>query len=90
MSAFRVAPDEVFRALDGQHLSLIGGEWDVCVFSVTDAHDQRWVQLALEGQGLRILTLRLEPTHHPREAFASLSIYLADPLASSDVLSHVA
>ena len=90
MSRSRVELEEVFRALDGQSLSVESGKWSVCVFSVTAADENRWVQLALEGRGRTILTLRLAPPHDPQHALASLSCCLTDPFATPDVLSHVA
>ena len=90
MSAFVVPPDEFFSALDGQCLSVDGRAWNVCVFSVTDANEKRWVQLALEGRDRKVLTLRLATSHVPEEAVASLSCFLVDPLGTTDVLSHVA
>ena len=90
MSASAVPPDEFFNALDGQSLSVDGRAWSVCVFSVTDANDNRWVQLALEGGDRKVLTLRLAPSQHPQQAFVSLSCFLVDPIAAPNVLSHVA
>ena len=89
MSASRVPADEIFAALDGQSLSSNSGDWNVYVFSVTDQDDLRWVQLALDGCSRQILTLRLAPTQDPNQAFASLSYFLADPMATDDVRSHV-
>lgn len=90
MSAPCLPPDELFAALDGQCLSVDGRAWNIYVFSVTDMNDNRWVQLALEGRHRRVLTLRLPPSHHREEAFASLCCFLTDPLANQDVYSHVA
>ena len=90
MSAFVVPPDDFFSALDGQSLSVDGRDWSVCVFSVTDTNDKRWVQLALEGRDRKVLTLRLVTSHDLEEAVASLSCFLIDPLGTTDVLSHVA
>jgi len=90
MSASAVPPDDFFYALDGQCLSVDGRAWCVCVFSVTDANEDRWVQLALEGRDRKVLTLRLAPSHHAEHAFVSLSCFLADPFAATDVRSHVA
>lgn len=90
MSASAVPADEFFNALDGQCLSVDGRAWSVCVFSVTDANESRWVQLALEGGDRKVLTLRLTASHHPEQAFVSLSCFLTDPLAAPNVLSHVA
>ena len=90
MSASAVPPDDFFYALDGQCLSVDGRAWCVCVFSVTDANDDRWVQLALEGGDRKVLTLRLAPSQHPEHAFVSLSCFLTDPIAAPNVLSHVA
>ena len=90
MSASAVPPDDFFNALDGQCLSIDGRAWNVCVFSVTDANEDRWVQLALEGGDRKVLTLRLVPSQHPEQAFVSLSRFLTDPLAAPNVLSHVA
>jgi hypothetical protein len=66
-----------------------GRAWNVCVFSVTDMNDNRWVQLALDGGDRKVLTLRLTPSQHPQQAFDSLSCFLTDPLATPDVYSHV-
>ena len=90
MSASRVPAEQIFEALDGHKVSSEGSDWNVCVFSVTDENDLRWVQLSLEGRGRQILTMRLAPTHPPDRAFASLSHFLIDPFASDDVRSHVA
>jgi hypothetical protein len=90
MSSSAVPADEFFNALDGQCLSIDGRAWNLCVFSVTDANEIRWVQLALEGRDRKVLTLRLAPSQHPEKAFASLCSFLTDPLATTDVYSHVA
>ena len=90
MSASAVPPDDFFHALDGQCVSVDGRAWILCVFSVTDADENRWVQLALEGRDRKVLTLRLAPSHHPEHAFVSLSCFLTDPFAAPNVLSHVA
>lgn len=90
MSASVVPPDEFFSALDGKSLSIDGCAWSVCVFSVTDSNDKRWVQLALEGRDRKVLTLRLATSHDLGEAVESLTCFLADPLGTADVLSHVA
>jgi len=90
MCASAVPPDEIFNALDGQRLSVDGRAWSVCVFSVTDANENRWVQLVLEGGDRKVLTLKLAPSHQPQHAFVSLSCFLTDPLAATNVLSHVA
>ena len=90
MSASRVSPDDLFQELDGHRLSTNGRDWDVRVFSVTDANDSRWIQLALEGQEHKVLTLRLAPTQDSRYAFDALSCFLADPQTTGNVLSHVA
>jgi hypothetical protein len=89
MSASAVPPDEFFSALDGQCLSVDGRAWSVCVFSVTDANDNRWIQLALEGCDRKVLTLKLAPSQQPQHAFVSLSCFLTDPRAARNVLSHV-
>jgi len=89
MCASAVPPDEFFNALDGQRLLVGGHAWSVCVFSVTDANENRWVQLALEGGDRKVVTLCLEPSHDLGKAFASLSSFLADPHAAPNVLSHV-
>ena len=90
MSSSAVPPDEFFNALDGHCLSIDGQAWHLCVFSVTDANEIRWVQLALEGLDRKVLTLRLAPSQHPEKAFASLCCFLTDPRTTADVYSHVA
>ena len=90
MLSSAVPPDELFNALDGRCLSIDGRAWNLCVFSVTDANEIRWVQLALEGLDRKVLTLRLPPSQHPEKAFASLCCFLTDPLAATGVYSHVA
>jgi len=90
MSRSRVPLDEIFNALDGRCLSVDGHDWNVCVFSVTDANEHCWVQLALDGSGRQVLTLRLASIYDPEQALDSLSCFLTDPFATRDVLSHVA
>lgn len=90
MSRSRVLLDEIFNALDGRCLSVDGRDWNVHVFSVTGADETCWVQLALDGSGRQVLTLRLAPTSNPQQALDSLLCFLTDPFATADVLSHVA
>ena len=90
MSASCIPPEEIFKGLDGHCLSVDGREWNVCVFSVSDTNESRWVQLALEGRNRQVLTLRLAPSQNPQQAVASLFCFLTDPLATPDVYSHVA
>ena len=84
------APDRIFEALDGRRLRVKGHDWRVEVYGVFQDAGRRWVQLALEGEQHQVLTLRLAPTHGPRQAIRSLSSWLTDPDTSSEVLQHVA
>lgn len=90
MSGNRVAPDQFFEALDGQQLRVKGHDWRVEVYGVFEEAERRWVQLALDGAGHHVVTLRLSAHQKPRHAVRSLSSWLANPKMSSDVLEHVA
>lgn len=86
----RVAPDQLFSALDGTQLSVDGSAWRVEVFSVIDEPERRWVQLALEGADRNILTVRLDHSESPRQVVEQLSTWIHDPLAATNILQRVA
>lgn len=86
----RVAPDQLFSALDGTQLQVGGADWRVEVFGVIDEPERRWVQIALEGTRRRILTLRLDPTQGARHVVRQISSWLTNPRSSRNVLQRVA
>jgi len=56
--------EAVFLALDGQECEIDGYTCHVAVYGIWDAGGHRWVQLALDGNHHRMLTVRLEPADH--------------------------
>lgn len=71
-----VPPDRLFSALDGRDLTLAGGRWHLEVYSVTDFCGQRWLQLALDGQGRSILTVKLSPTDRASRVLAAVATWV--------------
>jgi hypothetical protein len=84
-----LSPDRLCEALDGRHLRASGRDWRVEVYGVFDDHGRRWVQLALDGDQIRVVTLSLAPTHGPRHAVRSLRSWLDNPRATETVVEHL-
>jgi len=53
----------IFEALDGHDFEFDGCACHVEVYGVFDEGDHRWVQLALDGYGHQMLTVRLDMEH---------------------------
>ena len=89
-SMTRVTPDRLFEDLDGRRLTVGDKDWCVVVYGVFDEPGRRWVQLALDGSRIEVVTLRLAPTEGLDRAVQSLAQWLADPSATDSVYAHVA
>jgi len=85
-----VPPDRLFKALDGQELSVSGSAWRIVVYAVVDESGRRWVQIALQGARPTVLTLRLQARHDFNDVVRELSSWLIDPSTTESVMERVA
>ena len=85
-----VTPRRFFEALDGSAVRVGDDEWRLRVYGVIEAAGRRWVQLALDGRGQQVLTLKLDESQGPSQAVHVLSSWLSNPASeSSHVPAHV-
>jgi hypothetical protein len=78
--------EAVFHALDGREVGLRGTRWRIEVFSVLDLGGHRFVQLAVNGPTLYMLTLRMKPGAQARHVVPKLLPWLARPTSSGEIL----
>jgi hypothetical protein len=64
----------VFHVLDGHDFDFDGSHCHVEVYGVFDDGDDRWVQLALEGQEHRMVTLKIAAREVPVCSLVSLAV----------------
>lgn len=69
-----VPSEAVFHALDGHRFEIDGGACNVEVYGVYDDGGRRWVQLALEGERRRMVTVRVDADLQPECALVSLAM----------------
>ena len=80
--------EELFRALDGRTILAPSGPHRMEVFSIRDEAGERWVQLALTGErSRRFLSVRLKPDEAAQHVILTLSAWLADPSATTNVFN---
>jgi hypothetical protein len=69
--------DTVFDALDNRALRLLGRNWQVHVYSVSDQGGGRWVQLGLESTDHRLMsTVCVDPTDSPEHILMAAQSWL--------------
>ncbi len=81
-----VEPERLFAALDGRHLTVLGRQWRVNIYSVCDRAGWRWIQLALEGDSSYMLTLKTAGHDGVRALVPALLLWLLHPSGSGGVL----
>lgn len=79
-------PEELFSAIDGRDLSILGRHWRVEVFSVSEIGGHRYVQLALRGGSDHMLTLRVMPDAEPYQLIPRLLTWLARPGLTGEIV----
>jgi hypothetical protein len=78
-AATAISRERLFEALDGRTVSLFHRRWEVQVFSITEHHGWRWLQLTLAGDPEHMLTLRTSVWAGVDETLREISRWLARP-----------
>jgi len=78
-------PDQLFCALDGRSVGVLGRRCQIRVYSVRDEDSRRWVQLGLVGRQSYMITLRLAAGDSVEGVMAALS---SDAPVSQVHLAH--
>ena len=65
--------ESIIEALDGREFEIEGAACHVEVYGVWDEGGRRWVQLALDGERPRMLTLRLSAPQERECALVSVA-----------------
>ena len=85
-SAF-CSTEALFEALEGRLVTVAGRNWTIEVFSISEDHEARWLQLALRGESEYTLMLRLGALQGAGHAVQILSSWLAWPVQNSNILN---
>jgi hypothetical protein len=84
-----ISLDHLFEALDGRTVTLFHRRWEIQVFSITEQHGWRFLQLSLAGDPEHLLTLRTSAWATVDETLREVSRWLARP-ARADKFPSVA
>lgn len=79
--------DTVFRVLDGHDFQFDGDACRVEVYGVYDEGNQRWVQLALDGDRRQMVTLRLDVDPKPQCALVSRAVRQLENLRAGELMN---
>jgi hypothetical protein len=79
-------PEDLFNALDGRELIVLGQRWKVEVFSVCALGGCRYMQLSLQGDQQYMLTLRVTTGAEIPHLVPKLIAWLAHPSSSGEIL----
>lgn len=66
--------ERIFKVLDGQNFEFEGRACHVRIYGVYADGDQRWVQLALDDDRRKMLTLRIRSQDTPACDLVSLAV----------------
>jgi hypothetical protein len=64
--------DQLFQALDGRHVDVLGAPQQIDVYAVFDGGGHRWVQVLLAGRSRIMVTLKLALGDGVAEALSAL------------------
>jgi hypothetical protein len=67
---------ELFEALDGKRLQVLGFPWEIEVFGICETSDRRWVQMAVKELPNRLLTVALSPRDTLQSIATTLSTWI--------------
>lgn len=80
-------PDNLFSALDGRDVTVSGDRWHIEVYSVADVQSDRWVQLAVTGGSLFMITLKLSAAVNVGQVLSAVATWVRNPSAIGALLT---
>lgn len=70
---------ELFSVLDGRTLIVSSEPWKIEVYSVSEEAGEQWVQLAVRGNDVHTIILKVRPGDDEPNMLTMLTSWLADP-----------